>query len=85
MDKINKKIFQANIDLVDKNRVLEQDKKILTKRIKNTVEIIKIIDENNNERLLHKYLDIIKRLLRGEMLDEQRTLLIQSISNKEEE
>lgn len=38
MDKINEQMYQANIDLVDKNRLLEEDKKILQKRINRAIE-----------------------------------------------
>ena len=41
MEKINEHLYQANIELVDKNKLLEQDKKILTKRINKAIEYIK--------------------------------------------
>lgn len=41
LESINKRIYQANIDLVDKNKLLEEDKRILQKRINNAVEFIK--------------------------------------------
>ena len=41
MDAINQKIYNANIQLQDENKVLKQDKKILQKRLENTIEFIK--------------------------------------------
>lgn len=38
MDKINEQMYQANIELVDRNRLLEEDKKILQKRLNKAVE-----------------------------------------------
>lgn len=38
MDKINEQMYQANIELVDKNKLLEEDKKILQKRINRAIE-----------------------------------------------
>lgn len=40
MEKINERIYQANIDLVDRNRLLEEDKKILQKRMNDAIEIL---------------------------------------------
>lgn len=40
MEKINERLYQANIDLVDRNRLLEEDKTILKKRIKDAIEIL---------------------------------------------
>lgn len=40
MEKINEKLYQANIDLVDRNRLLEEDKKILQKRINDAIDIL---------------------------------------------
>ena len=40
MERINERLYQANIDLVDRNRLLEEDKTILTKRIQDAIEIL---------------------------------------------
>ena len=44
MDKINEQMYKANIELVDKNRILEEDKKILTKRINRAIEYLEPIE-----------------------------------------
>lgn len=40
MDKINEQMYKSNIYLVDKNRWLEEDKKILLKRMKIAIEML---------------------------------------------
>lgn len=40
MDKINNQLYQANVELVDKIKWLEEDKKILQKRIREALEIL---------------------------------------------
>lgn len=44
MDKINEQMYKANIELVDKNRLLEEDKKILIKRINRAIEYLEPIE-----------------------------------------
>lgn len=41
MEKINKQMYQANIDLVDKNKLLEKDIKNMQKKIDEAVEYLK--------------------------------------------
>ena len=41
MDAINEKIYQANIELVDRNKLLEEDVKALQKRIDKAIEYLK--------------------------------------------
>jgi len=59
MEKINERLYQANIDLVDRNRLLEEDKTILKKRIKDAIDIL-----NDNtieaERACRISIDILK-------------------------
>lgn len=40
MDKINERMYQANIELVDRNKLLEKDVSILQKRIDKAIEIL---------------------------------------------
>lgn len=53
MDKINEQIYNANVELVDRNRILDADNKILKRRIEKTIEYL----ENNN---------ILKELIQDE-------------------
>lgn len=46
MDRINEQLYQANIELVDRNKLLEEDKKILIKRINRA---LKYIEEHSDE------------------------------------
>ena len=41
MEKINKQMYQANIDLVDKNKLLEKDIKNMQKKFDEAVEYLK--------------------------------------------
>lgn len=41
MDKINEQLYEANIELVDRNKLLEKDLGILQKRIDKAVEYLK--------------------------------------------
>lgn len=40
MEKINERIYEANIELVDRNKLLEEDVKKLEKRIEKAIEYI---------------------------------------------
>lgn len=40
MDKINENLYQANIELVDRNKLLEKDVSILQNRIDKAIEYI---------------------------------------------
>lgn len=63
MDKINERMYQANIELVDRNKLLEKDVSILQKRIDTAIEMIENLMDNNLE--VHKGEPIIK-VLKGE-------------------
>lgn len=68
MERINEQLYQANIDLVDKNKALEVSLKILEKRIDNAIEYIDqllehIIVEYNGE---YKRFENTKKILKGE-------------------
>ena len=41
MEKINEQMYQANIDLVDKNKLLEKDIKNMQKKFDEAVEYLK--------------------------------------------
>ena len=41
MEKINKQMYQANIDLVDKNKLLEKDIKNMQKKMDEAIEYLK--------------------------------------------
>lgn len=60
MDKINEQLYQANIDLVDKNTVLEEDVRILKKRINNAIEYIKRTEDKYNEGIDKEVIAILK-------------------------
>lgn len=40
MERINERMYQANIELVDRNKLLEEDKKILQRKINNAIYLI---------------------------------------------
>lgn len=42
MERINERMYQANIELVDRNKLLEEDKKILQKNIDKAIELIEL-------------------------------------------
>lgn len=46
MDKINERMYQANIELVDRNKLLEKDVSILQRRIDTAIEYIEPFYEN---------------------------------------
>ena len=57
---INERMYQANIDLVDKNKLLEEDKRILQKRINNAIEFIKQTDEYYLDGVNIELIDMLK-------------------------
>ena len=81
MDSINEKIYKANIQLQDENKVLKQDKKILQKRIENATEYIEyLINQfehmNDKELITNRMVDInyikeLKKILKGEYFNER--------------
>lgn len=69
MEKINERIYQANIELVDRNKLLEEDVKKLERRINNALEYIEAAfkeDEINVGNIYHSAYDEIYILLKGE-------------------
>lgn len=80
MDSINEKIYKANIQLQDENKVLKQDKKILQKRIDTAIEYInqlkfafnfdKEINKFAFDFLYTKEGEILKKILKGEYFNE---------------
>lgn len=80
MDSINEKIYNANIQLQDENKVLKQDKKILQKRMNNAIEYIEYIinqfeQVNDKELITNRMVDInyikeLKKILKGEYFNE---------------
>ena len=69
MDKINEQLYRANIDLVDRNKLLEEDKKILIKRINNVTEYIETL---NDYRINKKAKRNILEMLQGRYLKNDR-------------
>lgn len=67
MDKINEQMYQANIELVDKNKLLEEDKKILTKRMNRALNFIV---ENELERK-YRYARNLKAILEGRYIESE--------------
>ncbi len=66
MDRINENLYQANIELVDRNKLLEKDVSILQKRIDRAIEII---EQNENKAPIEVVLNDIGlalKVLKGE-------------------
>ena len=61
MDRINENLYQANIELVDRNKLLEKDVSILQKRIEKAIEIL----ENNDDEHQGAIYDALN-ILKGE-------------------
>lgn len=57
MDRINENLYQANIELVDRNKLLEKDVSILQKRIERTIEYIENNIGKSNNHLYFEVLD----------------------------
>lgn len=57
---MDERLYRANIDLVDKNTILEEDKKILSKRINNAINYIKNTKENYNNEIDKELIDILE-------------------------
>ena len=60
MDKMNEKLYRANIDLVDKNTLLEEDIKILKRRIQHAIEYIENTKEQYNNNIDKELIDLLK-------------------------
>lgn len=63
---INERMYQANIDLVDRNKLLEEDKRILQKRIDKAIELIRL---NICGGSINNANDVLK-VLKGEYYNE---------------
>lgn len=57
MDKINENLYQANIELVDRNKLLEKDVSILQERIEKAIEYIENNMGKSNNHLYFEVLD----------------------------
>lgn len=68
MDKINEQMYKANIELVDKNRILEEDKKILTKRINKALEYIEQLPFKD---LAPIEIKVVYKILQGRYVDSE--------------
>ena len=72
MGQINDRLYQANIDLVDKNTLLEEDKAILQKRIKRAIDYIELIQYNESYGVKEKdYLQLLD-ILKGDAIVDER-------------
>lgn len=74
MDKINEQMYQANIELVDRNKLLEEDKKILLKRINSTIEMLedfKINSQDVENQWAVEICNIIIKSLKGRYVDNE--------------
>lgn len=66
MDKINERIYQANIELVDRNKLLEKDVSILQKRIERVLEYIEDVLEYEGKEYTNVIKETLKKILKGE-------------------
>ena len=72
MDSINEKIYNANIQLQDENKVLKQDKKILQKRLDTAIEYMEAnakLSVEDNIGIINFYKSLLK-ILKGEYFNE---------------
>jgi hypothetical protein len=60
MERINEQLYQANIDLVDRNKLLEEDLKKAQKRIDKAIEFIEPIEPDFATSELKEILEILK-------------------------
>lgn len=61
---MNEKLYQANVELVDENKVLKEDKKILQRRIDKAIEWI---EEN---QYYFPRPDKLSKILKGDKINE---------------
>lgn len=66
MDKINENLYQANIELVDRNKLLEKDVGILQKKIDTAIEYIVHPTFTGRNSTNEEILVDILRILKGE-------------------
>jgi hypothetical protein len=72
MNKMNEQLYRANIELVDKNKLLEEDKKILTKRIDSTIKMLedfKINSQDVENQWAVEICNIIIKSLKGRYIE----------------
>ena len=72
MDSINEKIYNANIQLQDENKVLKQDKKILQKRLDTAIEYMEAnakLSVEDNIEIINFYKSLLK-ILKEEYFNE---------------
>ena len=63
---MNEKLYKANIGLVDENKVLKDDKKILERRIEKAVEYINYNQFNGNNKIICINGNDLLEILKGE-------------------
>ena len=71
MDRINEQMYQANIELVDRNKLLEKDVSILQKRIDKAIEYI----EKKEQIAEQKFVSIPNKLVDFGILEEISKIL----------
>ena len=79
MDKINERMYQANIELVDRNKLLEKDVSILQKRIDTAIEYInnhQLVFETSSKKQIEDWFDMFYKqlleILKGENYGDNR-------------
>ena len=71
-DKIDQRLVDANTELVDRNKLLEEDKRILQNRINEAIKYIEEAykeDEINVGTIYHEVYRDIEKILKGETDD----------------
>lgn len=66
MDRINEQLYQANIELVDRNKLLEKDVSILQKRIERALEYVEDVLEYEGKEYTNVIKETLKKILKGE-------------------
>lgn len=66
MDRINENLYQANIELVDRNKLLEKDVSILQKRIERALEYIEDVLEYEGKEYTNVIKETLNKMLKGE-------------------
>lgn len=74
--RINSRIIEANVKLQDENKLLQEDKEILQRRIDKAIECLDCfyeldLDIDNGEALDLK-IDKMKAILKGEYVEEEK-------------
>lgn len=55
MDKINEQIYNANVELVDRNRILDADNKMMQRRMNKIIEYIEKIYSYKENVITHTF------------------------------